>query len=152
MAGSGWQLGEHNSWHKFTNFELGTRVPLIIRAPMLPSSVGQTAAVLAELVDVMPTLAELAGAPLSTELASNVDGTSLAPVMANPSVVSLPNDKGTFNKSVAYSMYPHSSDFGCSFWGGEGDGLCYADGNMMVSPLGLEALPFPASMLSLIHI
>ena len=23
----GWQLGEHNRWHKFTNFELATRVP-----------------------------------------------------------------------------------------------------------------------------
>jgi hypothetical protein len=21
----GWQLGEHDSWHKFTNFELGTK-------------------------------------------------------------------------------------------------------------------------------
>ena len=34
----GWQLGEHDSWHKFTNFELGTRVPLIMRAPFITVS------------------------------------------------------------------------------------------------------------------
>jgi arylsulfatase A-like enzyme len=59
---SGWQLGEHNSWHKYTNFELGVRVPLIIRAPMVARNpVGVVAHGLAELIDVYPTLAELAG-------------------------------------------------------------------------------------------
>jgi arylsulfatase A-like enzyme len=29
----GWQLGEHNIWGKHTNFEAGTRVPLIIHSP-----------------------------------------------------------------------------------------------------------------------
>ena len=52
-AATGWQLGEHNSWHKYTNFELGVRVPLIIRAPMLATNrVGVTTYGLAELVDV----------------------------------------------------------------------------------------------------
>ena len=125
-ADHGWQLGEHNSWHKFTNFELGTRVPLIVRAPMLPASTGRTTRVLAELVDVFPTLADLAGVPLGSDDAHRVDGTSLAPVFSDPSTTVVPNGKGTFNKSVAYSQYPHVSDFGCPFWR---DGLCYADGS-----------------------
>ena len=29
----GWKLGEHRSWCKMTNYEIDTRVPLIVRAP-----------------------------------------------------------------------------------------------------------------------
>ena len=38
MGDHGWQLGEMNLWRKMTNFELGVRVPLIVRAPWLPKS------------------------------------------------------------------------------------------------------------------
>ena len=48
----GYQLGEHNEWEKFTNFELGTRVPLIIRVPWKPAVRGRRTAVMAELVDM----------------------------------------------------------------------------------------------------
>ena len=43
-----------------TNFELGTRVPLIISAPWLTASKGQRSMALAEAVDLYPTLSELA--------------------------------------------------------------------------------------------
>ena len=43
----------------------GVRVPLIMRAPWLPRSAGARTSTLAELVDIMPTLAEMSGAPLS---------------------------------------------------------------------------------------
>jgi arylsulfatase A-like enzyme len=46
---------------RFTNWETGVRVPLIIRDPTLPQSHGQRSTALVELVDVMPTLADLAG-------------------------------------------------------------------------------------------
>ena len=39
-------------WTKKTLFEVGTRVPLIIAAPHLPASHGQTTLHIAELVDV----------------------------------------------------------------------------------------------------
>ena len=133
-ADHGWQLGEHNSWHKFTNFELGARVPLIVRAPMLPTSAAKVTTVFAELVDIFPTLAELAGVPLDQDDARRVDGTSLVPVFADPSITALPNSKGTYNKTVAYSQYPHTSDWGCPYWR---EGLCYADG----STTGAGALP-----------
>lgn len=41
----GWQLGEHDTWAKMTNFEIATHIPLIIRCPWLPNSVGKQTAV-----------------------------------------------------------------------------------------------------------
>jgi iduronate 2-sulfatase len=42
-------------WQKETNFELGVRVPLIMRAPWLPNSVGAVTHALVEAVDLFPT-------------------------------------------------------------------------------------------------
>jgi iduronate 2-sulfatase len=57
----GYSLGEHGEWEKFTEFEHGTRVPLIIRAPWRQIWAGLRVTALASLVDVYPTLADLAG-------------------------------------------------------------------------------------------
>merc|ERR1711871_1941821 len=62
LGDHGWQLGEMNLWKKMTNFELGVRVPLIIRAPWAQRAGAKTPA-LAEAVDLFPTLVELAGLP-----------------------------------------------------------------------------------------
>lgn len=66
----GFSLGEHGQWQKFTNFEHGTRVPLIVAAPWLsPSGSGRAAAggavsgEVVSLVDVFPTVASLVGVP-----------------------------------------------------------------------------------------
>ena len=98
---------QHNSWHKYTNFELGVRVPLIMRAPMLSSSVGAVVNGLAELVDVYPTIAELAGTAAPTD---HLDGVSLVPFMTQPTLLSFPTSvlQGTLNKTVSFSQYPHS--------------------------------------------
>jgi len=85
----GWSLGEHGEWQKFSNFEHGTRVPLIVRAPWISQTIGKRTAVLAELVDVYPTMAELAGALLDQATARSLDGTSLAPVLHDPDDVAL---------------------------------------------------------------
>lgn len=60
-ADHGWQLGEHGLWDKQTEFELATRVPLIIKVPWKTASVGQHTAAFVELVDLHPTIAALAG-------------------------------------------------------------------------------------------
>ena len=67
---------------KFTNWELGARVPLIMRAPWLKESVGKRTAVLAELIDIFPSVTELAG--LQPPEGEELDGKSLAPVLRDP--------------------------------------------------------------------
>ena len=56
----GWKLGEHKSWCKMTNYEIDTRVPLIINTPNVKGN-GQQCDRLIEFVDIYPTLCELVG-------------------------------------------------------------------------------------------
>ncbi len=84
----GFHIGEHDLWGKTSNFELDARVPLIIAAPdqlIGPAqsiAKGQSTSALAELVDLYPTLADLAG--LAEDLPRNLDGVSLAPLLIDP--------------------------------------------------------------------
>lgn len=75
----GWKLGDYGDWCKLTNYEIDTRVPLIIRTPDMEKR-GATSSALIELVDVYPTLSELAGLPLPNHL----QGDSFAPLLSNP--------------------------------------------------------------------
>ena len=67
-----------------TNFELATRIPLMIRAPWLRSSVGKRTGALVEAVDLYATLADLAGLPPPTIHGQDINGTSLAPLFSDP--------------------------------------------------------------------
>ncbi|MEN3941155.1 sulfatase [Prosthecobacter sp. SYSU 5D2] len=75
----GYHLGEQGLFTKMTNFELGTRVPLLVSAPGMKAP-GQKSRALVELVDLYPTLAELAGLPV----ADSLEGSSLAPLLDTP--------------------------------------------------------------------
>jgi uncharacterized sulfatase len=76
----GFQLGEHGGlYRKDTLFEEALRVPLLVWAPGLGKP-GTPSTSLAELVDLYPTLCDLAGLPRPQGL----DGTSLAPVLDDP--------------------------------------------------------------------
>lgn len=76
----GWKLGEHNSWCKQSNYEVDTRVPLLIRAPGAKGN-GQKTRSFAELIDLYPTLCDLAGIPG----AGHTEGGSLVPLLSDPS-------------------------------------------------------------------
>jgi len=87
----GWKLGEHGGWGKQTNYEVDTRVPLIVSAPGRGKA-GAASPALVEFADVYPTLSELAGLTPPPGL----EGTSFVPLLGEP---------GRPWKSAAFSQY-----------------------------------------------
>jgi iduronate 2-sulfatase len=75
----GYHLGENGIWTKMTNFERGTRVPLIVSLPK-QATAGQRTRAAVELVDLYPTLAQLCGLAMPVHL----EGTSFAPLLEKP--------------------------------------------------------------------
>ena len=77
----GFQLGEHGgAWRKRLQFEESTRVPLIVRVPGLGET-GSASSGLIELVDLYPTLIDLAGIAVP---AHALEGDSFAPLLRSP--------------------------------------------------------------------
>ncbi len=71
----GFSLGDHTNWGKHTNFEYATRCPLIIKAPgKVQGEINQSPS---ELLDIYPTLIELAG----FQIPDTLDGNSLVPIL-----------------------------------------------------------------------
>ncbi|WP_452228505.1 MULTISPECIES: sulfatase [unclassified Lacinutrix] len=90
----GWHLGEMGIWGKATNYEIGTRVPMMIWTPDMPAGTrGKTTDALVELVDMYPTLDELAG----LEQPAHLEGQSFVPLLSNP------NKQW---KDAAFSQFP----------------------------------------------
>lgn len=93
LSDQGYHAGEHGQFGKWTNFEIGTRVPLLIVTPNSQES-GKTANGIVELVDLYPTLVELCNLPKLKEI-KKLSGVSLVPLL---------NDTQTKVKSVAISQ------------------------------------------------
>lgn len=91
----GWKLGEHGTWSKHSNVEVDVRVPLIVSVPGVTEAGGRSSR-LVELVDIYPTLAELAGLPVP----AGIEGTSFEPLLRDPQ---------RSWKTAAFSQYPRSS-------------------------------------------
>lgn len=91
----GWHLGDMGVWGKATNYEIATRVPLLIWTPTMPTeNRGKKTDALVELVDMYPTLSELAG----LEAPPHLEGQSFVPLLDNP---------GQAWKKAAFSQYPN---------------------------------------------
>ncbi|HAY80742.1 MAG TPA: iduronate sulfatase [Planctomycetaceae bacterium] len=92
----GFHLGEQGLWTKANNFELSTRVPLVIASPGQRRA-GSSTTGLVELVDIYPTLADLCG----LEPPVGVEGVSMKPLLDNPDMPW---------KRAAWSQYPRARE------------------------------------------
>ena len=98
----GYHLGEQGEWSKITNFELGVRVPMIIRIPGINE--GLSSDYFAELLDLFPTIVEAAGLEINTTLKEQLEGKSLVGLIEQPEETpAWPN--------YAYSQYPREGSF-----------------------------------------
>ncbi|MAI71664.1 MAG: iduronate-2-sulfatase [Rhodopirellula sp.] len=89
----GWHLGDMGIWGKATNYEIATRVPMVIWTPDMKVR-GATTDALVELVDIYPTLCDLSGISLPEHL----EGQSFAPLLTEPSQPW---------KTAAFSQFPN---------------------------------------------
>lgn len=87
MGDHGFLLGEHRMWTKHSLFEAALKTPLIIADPRFSQSASVSA--VTDLLDVYPTLVDLAGLPMPAHL----NGETLRPLLENPTLASRP-DKG----------------------------------------------------------
>ncbi|MEM6364664.1 MAG: sulfatase [Planctomycetota bacterium] len=75
----GFHIGERTLWGKTSNFELDARVPLIIASPAHLATRGKSTQALTELIDLYPTLGELA--VISGDLPNQLEGVSQVSVL-----------------------------------------------------------------------
>lgn len=124
----GFSLGESQQWCKMSLFEPAARVPLWIKDPSYSSLYGTTHNQPVELVDLMPTLADLAGVPMSSEKlnSAGMDGRSFAYILRGESqpdedgleVLSGAPSKGGFSFSyplgaAAFTISQRCEEAGC---------------------------------------
>ena len=75
----GWHLGDMGVWGKATNYEIATHVPFIISTPGMKNP-GTSTKGIVELLDIFPSLCELAGLPKP----KNLEGKSIVPLLSDP--------------------------------------------------------------------
>lgn len=116
ISDHGWSLGNHGQWQKRLLFEESLRVPMIIVDPS-GRNAGKTCNRMVELVDLYPTLAELAGLPAP----AGVDGYSMGKLVADPSAdwdhpaySQVSRNKGVMGRSVRTERWRYSE------WPGHG--------------------------------
>ncbi|KYM80558.1 Iduronate 2-sulfatase [Atta colombica] len=130
----GWALGEHAVWSKYSNFDVAVHVPLIISIPIVTfehnKSMRSNALhskkhcrvtdAIVELVDIFPTIANLAGVPIPICQVINNTNAHLKNIfiqnkIPNPcseGITLLPLIKSTLQcqsipwKKAAFSQYP----------------------------------------------
>lgn len=107
----GWHLGEHEFWGKHNTMHNALQVPLIIKVP--GEMAGQNTKALVELVDIFPTLCDLA----NVEVPSSVMGESFVPVIegsdnaCNDAVYSrFKSADAIVTKDFTYSLYENGEE------------------------------------------
>ncbi len=95
----GYHLGDHFLWGKVTLFDIGAKVPFIVRVPGMTRA-GSRSDAMVELIDIFPTLTELAG----LDTPGHLQGTSIVPVLRDPS--------RSGAKAHAYSVVSRGKELG----------------------------------------
>jgi arylsulfatase A-like enzyme len=92
MGDHGWHLGEKNRFGKATPWDMANKTTLIIYDPSYKNTTGaaKICKKVVSLQDIYPTLVELSGLPIKTD----IEGNSLAALIENP-------DKANWDKPVA---------------------------------------------------
>jgi len=92
VSDHGYHIGEHSLWAKTSCFERDAHVPLIVAAPGLKAT-GKATSSLIELIDLFPTVTQLAG----LKSPAGLDGKSFAAVLA---------DTAKAHKAAAFTQHP----------------------------------------------
>lgn len=116
----GYLLGHHHKFQKQHLFEEATRVPFIISVPWLQDQHGQGTNKITELVDLYPTLTDLA----NVSAPSTLQGTSLKPLLTDPQLASwMKNAAFTISRSGGESLRTKSWRFTQWGFGDKGEEL-----------------------------
>jgi arylsulfatase A-like enzyme len=115
FSDNGFHLGDKRVVTKYTLWERANRVPLIIVAPGITKPGSRTEATVS-LVDIYPTLVDLAGFPVDP--AAKFDGESLVPYLRNPSrpatepelMTLLPGNHAVRSADFRYIRYADGSE------------------------------------------
>ena len=105
-------MGEHGHWQKTTLFENATRVPLIIAGPGV-GQVGKASDAIVEMVDIYPTMVELA----DLTPPKSVSGVSLAPVLEDVTAIVRTSALTQYNNG--YSL--RTNRYRYTEWGEKGE-------------------------------
>ncbi len=113
----GYLLGHHHKFQKQHLFEEATRVPFIVSVPWMEEQHGRGTTKITELVDLYPTLAELAGVPAPETL----QGKSLKPLLSDVESPAWTKDQAfTVSRSGGESL--RTDDWRFTQWGFGDDG------------------------------
>ena len=108
----GYLLGHHHKFQKQHLFEESTRVPFIVSVPWMKDQHGNGTKKITELVDMYPTLTELAGIPAPQDL----HGTSLKPLLQDTASSAWTKDQAfTISRSGGESI--RTKDWRFTQWG-----------------------------------
>lgn len=113
----GFNLGEHTCWQKSSLWEDSVRVPLILSVPGTQHAGARSDAVV-ELIDLYPTLADLAG--LGDEAPAILQGESVVPWLETPSAVDTNAIAYTITSADGASL--RTTRWRYNRWGEQADG------------------------------
>ena len=110
----GWSLGQHSEWAKFSNYDEVTRVPLVVVTPHTHTKIpSRVVSQYVELVDLMPSLASLAGLPpvpvcppVSSDVGLCSQGRDWSSLFIGHGHTAHPWDNVAFSQYSRPSIYP----------------------------------------------